>query len=546
MVPSPLPASRPQPLPPEVANRGTVVLPWDLDPRMAAFPARPEAGWLLVVETRAKPRALPWHRQKLLMVLSALRHFVAERRAAGFHVVHVVADDYASAVREVQAWARPESLRAHRPREWAVDRRFQALAAEGRLELLDDGGPGGHFIAPRAEFESFAAGKGPLLQETWYRRLRRSTGLLMKGGQPEGGRWNFDAENRSHARHVEVPPAAWFEPDALTRGLMPWAERTGRFGRLEPFGWPVTRDQALQWLEAFAAGALADFGPHEDALRQDVRVLFHSRLAAPLNLGLLHPLECCAAAERAYTAGRVPLASAEGFIRQILGWREFIRGTYWHLMPGLREANDLGHHRPLPAAFWHPEATDLACLREAVASVHDLGWTHHIPRLMVLCNFANLVEADPRSLSHWFWAAFVDAYEWVELPNVVGMGLFATDAFTTKPYVASAAYLKRQMGLPAKGRGKGAPGRTACEGCRYDPDRRSGEDACPFNVLYWRFLHRHRALFEANPRSRALLGHLDRMDPEARAALLAQGEAFLAALAPADPAWEAGIQEDAG
>ncbi|HJV90469.1 MAG TPA: cryptochrome/photolyase family protein [Holophagaceae bacterium] len=529
-----------------MANRGTVVLPWDLDPRLAAFPARPADGWLLVVESRAKPGALPWHRQKLLMVLAALRHFVQARRAEGYHVVHVVAEDYASALRDVHRWAEPGRLRAHRPREWALDRRFQALADEGLLELLDDGGPGGHFIASRAEFEAFAEGRGPLLQEAWYRRMRRHTGLLMRGSQPEGGRWNFDAENRSHARHLEVPPPAWFQPDALTRGLMPWAARVGRFGRVEPFGWPVTREQALQWLEAFAEGALAAFGPTEDALRQDARVLFHSRLSAPLNLGLLDPMECCAVAERAYAQGKVPLASAEGFIRQILGWREFIRGAYWHLMPGLREANGLGHHRPLPAAFWDPGATDMACVGEAVRSVHDLGWTHHIPRLMVLCNFANLVEADPRAVSHWFWATFVDAFEWVELPNVLGMGLFATEAFTTKPYVASAAYLKRQMGLPAKGLGRGPRGRTACEGCRYDPDRRTGEGACPFNFLYWRFLHRHRALFEANPRSRALLGHLDRMDPEARAALLAEAEAHLAGLAPADPGWEAAVREDAG
>lgn len=539
-------AAHPEPLPSGIRNRAAVILPWDLHPELAILPRHPEDGWVLVLESRAKPRALPWHRQKLLLVLSAQRRFVAELRAKGFYVVHRAAADYATGLRQVAAWARPERLVALKPREWALHRRFEALAAEGLLELADDGGPGALFLTPRATFEAFIEGRRRVLMEDWYRRLRRETGYLMRGREPEGGRWNFDTENRRPARGVPVPPPAWFPPEPDTRALLPWADRAGRWGALEPFGWPTTRAQALQWLEAFTRNQLADFGPYEDAIRQDARVLFHSRLSAPLNLGLLTAREVCEAAVLAYERGGIPLASAEGFLRQVLGWREFIRGVYWWQMPGLRDANQLGHHRPLPQAFWDPEATDLACLKEAVATVRDLGWAHHIQRLMVLGNFANLVEADPRQVSHWFWAAFVDAFEWVELPNVVGMALFGTDAFTTKPYVASAAYLKRQMGLPAKGLGRGPQGQTACEGCRYDPDARTGDRACPFNILYWRFLHRHRPLFEANPRSRAVLSHLDRMDPETRAGILGTAERFLAGLAPADPAYEAGFDEDAG
>ena len=539
-------ASQPEPLREGVANRATVILPWDLHPDLAILPRRPEDGWILLLESRAKPRALPWHRQKLLMLLAAQRRFGAELRAQGFQVIHRVAEDYATGIRQVAAWARPGRLVAVKPREWAIHRRFEALAAEGLLELVDDGGPGALFLTPRPAFAAFAEGRRRVLMEDWYRRLRRETGYLMRGKEPEGGRWNFDADNRRHARGVDVPRVPWTTPDATVETLRPWASKAGRWGSLEGFGWPTGRAEALQWLEAFARNQLADFGPYEDAIRQDARVLFHSRLSAPMNLGLLSAAEVCEAAVEAYARGGIPLASAEGFLRQVLGWREFIRGVYWWKMPGLREANQLDHTRPLPALFWEPEATDLACLREAVATVRDLGWAHHIQRLMVLGNFANLVEADPRQVSHWFWAAFVDAYEWVELPNVVGMALFGTDAFTTKPYVASAAYLKRQMGLPAKGLGRGPKGQAACEGCRYDPDAKTGSRACPFNLLYWRFLHRHRDLFEANPRSRAVLSHLDRMDPELRAEVLDRAEAFLEGLAAAPPDYEASIREDAG
>lgn len=517
-------------------TRVTVVLPWDLDASLSAFPRTPEDGQLLVLETRAKVHALPWHRQKLTLLISALHHFIEERRAAGFHVEHRVGDDYASAVEAFAAWARPSELHLMAPREWAIHRRFRALSAKLPLHLHDDGGPGGHFLLPREEFETWAqTQRGQLRMDRFYPELRKRLGLLVDAkGRPEGGKWSFDTENRGHARGVTAPAIPWFEPDALTARVQRWVHAVGGWGSAGPFGWPVTRTQALSWLRAFVHHRLPAFGAYEDAIRSDAPFLFHSLLSAPLNLGLLHPREVVDAVAQAHQAGRVDLPSAEGFIRQVIGWREFMRGVYWQRMPGLRTANQLGAHLPLPDFFWEPGKTDLQCLREALQAVHDTGYTHHIRRLMVICNWATLAGIEPRAVSHWFWAGFVDAYEWVELPNVVGMGLFGTDAFTTKPYVASAAYLKRQSGLSAKGRGpKAAHDEGACARCRYDPDRREGPDACPFNALYWDFLAQHRERLEKNLRMRQLLGTLDRFGAQTVERIRQTAAAHRASLTPA-------------
>lgn len=530
------------------AGRVAVVLPWDLDPTLAAFPRTPADGQLLVLETRAKVHALPWHRQKLTLVVSSLRHFVEERRQAGFHVEHRVADDYAGGVRAFAAWARPAALHAMAPREWAIDARFRELASTLPLTLHDDGGPGGHFLTTRAEFLEWVTGRKQVRMDQFYPRMRQKLGLLVDAhGKPLGGKWSFDTDNREHARGVKVPPIPWFAPDALTRRVMRWVgvEGVGAWGKLEGFGWPVTRTQALSWLTHFIETRLDRFGPYEDAIRSDERFLFHSLLSVPLNLGLLRPDEVARAAAQKYHRGEVSLASAEGFIRQVIGWREFIRGVYWWLMPGLRTANGLGATRPLPDFFWEPERTELQCVKEAVQSVHDTGYTHHIQRLMVLCNYATLAGLEPRAVSHWFWAAFVDAYEWVELPNVVGMGLHATDAFTTKPYVGAAAYVKRQSGLSAKGRGPAAAREEApCARCRFDPDLRVGPTACPFNAMYWDFLDRHRARLAKNLRMRQLLTTLDRFGAEQLSAIRQTARAHRETLAPLSPPWS--FREDDG
>lgn len=534
--PVPLPVDQPTPPPPGGFSRVTVVLPWDQDVRLPAFPRSPADGQVLVLESRAKLTALPWHRQKLALIVSSLRHFVAELREAGYHVEHRLADDYAQGIRAFAAWAAPDELRAMRPREWAIDERLVGLARELPLSLHDDGGPGSHFLLSRGDFEAWAATqKGSLRMDRFYQHVRQRLEVLLDGrGRPLGGKYSFDADNREHARGVPLPAIPFFQPDELTAKVLRWVARpeVGAWGQLEGFGWPVTRAQALAWLQDFLTHRLPHFGQYEDAIRSDGRFLFHSLLSVPLNLGLLRPRECLDAAVAAHGEGKASLASVEGFVRQLV-WREFIRGVYWRSMPGLREANQLKAQLPLPAYFWQPEQTDLQCLREAVQSVEATGYTHHIQRLMVLCNHATLAGVDPRAVSHWFWAAFVDAFEWVELPNVVGMGSFGTDAFTTKPYVASAAYVKRQSGLPAKGKGSAAVKDEApCARCRYDPDRRTGPDACPLNALYWDFQRRHRALLEKNPRTRALLSTLDRLGPKELEAIRQAADAHRATLTP--------------
>lgn len=529
-------------------NRVTVVLPWDQDPTLAAFPKTPADGQLLVLETRAKIHAMPWHRQKLTLIVSSVRHFVEERRAAGFHVEHRLADDYASGVAAFATWAKPAELHAMAPKEWAIDARFRALTKTLPLTLHDDGGPGGHFITTRDEFLDWVKGRKQVRMDQFYPLMRQKLGLLVDAkGKPEGGKWSFDADNREHARGVKMPKVPWFAPDELTQKVMRWVGRedVGSWGALEGFGWPVTRTQALSWLEHFVDTRLKDFGPYEDAIRSDERFLFHSLLSVPLNLGLLRPDEVARAAAAKYEKGHVSLASAEGFIRQVIGWREFIRGTYWWLMPGLRSANGLGAKLPLPDFFWAPERTSMQCLKEAVQGVHDTGYAHHIQRLMVLCNYATLAGLDPRAVSHWFWAAFVDAYEWVELPNVVGMGTFGSDAFTTKPYIASAAYLKRQSGLSAKGRGPVAAKHEApCARCAFDPDQRTGEKACPFNAMYWDFLAQHRERLSKNLRMRQMLTTLDRFGPEQVKLIRATAAAHRATLEPFVPPWT--FREDDG
>jgi deoxyribodipyrimidine photolyase-related protein len=545
---TPRPVEEVTPRPAAGADRVTVVLPWDQDPTLAAFPKTPAEGHLLVLETRAKVHAMPWHRQKLTLIVSSVRHFVEERRAAGFHVEHRLADDYASGVQAFATWAKPKALHAMAPKEWAIDARFRALTKTAPLTLHDDGGPGGHFLTSRAFFLDWVKGRRQVRMDQFYPLMRQQLGLLVDDrGKPLGGKWSFDADNREHARGVKAPAVPWFAPDALTQRVMRWVARdgVGAWGRLDSFGWPVTRAQALVWLEHFIEARLRDFGPYEDAIRSDERFLFHSLLSVPLNLGLLRPDEVARAAAAKYAKGHVSLASAEGFIRQVIGWREFIRGVYWWLMPGLRTANGLGATRPLPDFFWAPERTELQCVREAVESVHDTGYTHHIQRLMVLCNYATLAGLDPRAVSHWFWAAFVDAYEWVELPNVVGMGLHATDAFTTKPYVASAAYVKRQSGLSAKGRGPAsARDEAPCARCAFDPDQRVGPTACPLNAMYWDFLSTHRARLSKNLRMRQLLSTLDRFGEAHVRALHETAEAHRATLRPFTPPWA--FHEDAG
>jgi deoxyribodipyrimidine photolyase-related protein len=349
--------------------------------------------------------------------------------------------------------------------------------------------------------------------------MRRKTGLLMDGDTPAGGQWNFDAENRKPpAKGMAYPPAIAFSPDAITAEVLTVvsARFGNHFGDLLPFAYAVTREQALAALDDFIAHRLPQFGDFQDAMVAGQDGMFHSQLSPLINAGLLLPLEVCRAAEAAYRAGKVPINAAEGFIRQILGWREYVRGIHWIAGPDYTARNHLGATRDLPEFYWTGK-TDMRCLAEAVGATKRNAHAHHIQRLMVLGNFAMLIGVDPHQIHEWFLAVYDDAYEWVETPNVIGMSQFADGGLMgTKPYAAGGAYINRMSDY--------------CRGCRYSVKDRTGPDACPFNSLYWDFLARNRETLGSNHRLLRMYDGWDRFAPAEQAAIRAQVAGFLETL----------------
>ena len=513
-----------------------VLLPWDLNRSLASCPSAPADGPVLLIESIARSRAMPFHRQKLAMVVAAQRHFAAELRADGFEVLLLRARTYAEGIAAGVATTQAGAVVVLEPPEFGIGQRLRDADARGQLgaplRLLPDGGPGGRMLLSRQDAAAWAAGRATLRMDHFYRFMRRRLNLLMDGDQPLGGAWSFDEDNRKVPKGERPPPPVWFPPDPTTAAAVAEVESWEiGWGAATPFGWPVTRAQALTALQRFIDERLPLFGDFEDAMVEGQPILWHAALSPALNLGLLLPLECVQAAVAALQAGRAPLNAVEGFVRQIIGWREFVRLVYLERMPALRSANQLGATAPLPAAYWDPSATDLACLRDAVQGVHDRGYAHHIQRLMVLGNLGLLLGVRPLDLSRWFFAAFVDAYEWVELPNVHGMALFADPSFTTKPYAASGAYIHRMS--------------NHCRGCRYDVKQRTGADACPFNALYWDFMSRHRDRFEGHPRLGTLYRTYDRFDDRERQAIADSATAVRDRMfAPPIPAWS--FDDDAG
>ncbi len=474
----------------------------------------PAQDVVLMIEATGEATAVWSHKARIAIFLSAMRHFANGVAARGWPFDYLQLDDpappdVADRLRLALRRHRPQALRVVEPGEWRMLQIIEDVCREEgiSLQLLDDT----HFMCSRPEFSQWAKGKKELRLEFFYRVMRRQYQVLMAGNEPVGGQWNFDAENRSaypkRTGPGDIPPPAWFEPDAVTREVLALVEKhfPDHPGQLDQFGWPVNREQALQALDVFIEHRLANFGTYQDAMWTDTPMGWHSLLSAALNLHLLDPREVIAAAEAAYKQGRVSLESAEGFIRQILGWREFIRGMYWLDMPGLKAANHFGHQRALPGWFWTGK-TQMACMRDSLKQTLALGYAHHIQRLMVIGNFATLAELSPQQVADWFLAIYVDAIEWVELPNTAGMALHACGSrFTSKPYVASGAYIGRQSNY--------------CSGCRYDPARRSGDAACPYTTLYWHFIARHETTLAANPRTALMAKNLQKLSEEDRAGI---------------------------
>jgi deoxyribodipyrimidine photolyase-related protein len=483
----------------------------------------PEHDVVLLAEVRAECTYVRHHQQKIVLVLSAMRHFAASLRAEGLRVAYVTLDDPANThtlrgeVIRAVAHYEAAAVVVTEPGEWRVlqDMQGWADAAGVPVEIVADT----RFFISRQEFARWAGGRQSLRMEFFYRDMRRQTGLLMQGEQPAGGRWNFDAENRKRLPKRVVPPKiAGSTPDAVTREVMALVAAMfgDHFGSLDAFNWPVTQAQAEAALADFCRHRLAQFGDWQDAMRSGAATMFHARIAAALNLGLLDALATCRMAEAAWRDGRAPLNAVEGFIRQILGWREFVRGLYWLHMPSYAQRNALAARRKLPAFYWTGD-TRMACLREAITQTRDNAYAHHIQRLMITGNFALLAGIDPDEVDEWYMIVYADAYEWVEMPNTRGMALFADGGLVgSKPYAASGAYINRMSDY--------------CRGCAYDVNDAVGENACPFNYLYWDFMARHARTLSGNPRLAMPLASLKRMSTEKLLGMRHNAKEFLASL----------------
>ncbi|HYW56030.1 MAG TPA: cryptochrome/photolyase family protein [Polaromonas sp.] len=514
-----------------------LILGDQLDEDSAAFDGLdPAQDVVLMIEAREECTHVWSHKARTVLFLSAMRHFAHTLRARGWRVAYRALDveaDESLAV-GLQAAIRiydPQSVIGVEPGDMRVRRHIQD-ALKSIANFLDETRANGqklfidwredrHFLCSLPQFRRWAGQSSSLRMEFFYRSMRQQYKVLLDGGKPTGGQWNFDAENRKgfgKAGPQDVPRPPVFEPDAITREVMALVEQqfAGHPGELHRFNWPVTREQALLALNDFIDKRLADFGKHQDAMCIGLDFGWHALLSSSLNLKLLNPLEVVHAAEQAYRKRDLDLASVEGFIRQVLGWREFIRGVYFLDMPELKEANHFGHTNPLPAWYWTGN-TRMNCMRQCINQTLANGYSHHIQRLMVTGMFGVTAQISPQALCDWYLAVYVDAVEWVELPNTAGMALFANGGrFTSKPYVASGAYVKRMSNY--------------CSGCRYEPETRSGPNACPMTTLYWNFLDQNEAAFAGNPRTALMVRHLQRMTPVERAQVRHQAQSMLADL----------------
>ncbi len=499
--------------------RLVLVLGDQLTADVAALKAADKARDVVVMaEVMGEGTSVPHHPQKIALILSAMRKFAVALRAGGWQVAYSRLDDPENAqsisgelLRRAAEFGASEVL-ATKPGEWRVLQDLEALPVPVRL-LEDD-----RFVCSEAEFAAWAEGRKQLRMEWFYREMRRKTGLLMEGDQPAGGQWNFDHDNRKPAKSDLLRPRPRdFAPDAVVEEVLTLVEaRFLHFGRLRPFRWATDRAGALQALSEFVEERLARFGAEQDAMLEGEAYLSHALISPYMNIGLLGPLEVCRAVEEAWKAGRIPIAAAEGFIRQVIGWREYVRGIWALKGPVYLQGNALEHARPLPGVYWGAE-TGMACMKAAIGQTRDLAYAHHIQRLMVTGNFALLSGVDPAAVHEWYLSVYVDAFEWVEAPNTIGMSQFADGGLLgSKPYVSSGAYIDRMS--------------DHCGGCRYRVKEKVGERACPFNLLYWHFLDRHRERFRGNPRTGQMYRVWDGMDAGHREAVLAGAEAVLGRL----------------
>ena len=478
---------------------------------------------ILMMEVGEEATYVRHHVRKIAFLFSAMRHHAERLRAAGWTVDYVKLDDpenegsfSAELARAVERLT-PDRIVVTEAGEWRVRAMLESWADrfDCELEVRADT----RFVASHAEFDAWAADRKTLRMEFFYREMRRKTGLLMDGAKPEGGQWNYDAENRKPPPAKIRPPAPLsFEPDKITKDVLTLvkARFDNHVGRLDDFGFAVTREDALKQQAHFIKHHLPQFGDYQDAMVTGEPYLWHAILSPYLNAGLLDPLDLCRAVEKAYRAGKAPLNAAEGFIRQIIGWREFVRGIYWREGPDYTSRNFLNAKRDLPDFYWTGE-TDMHCMAEAIGGTLDHAYAHHIQRLMVTGNYALLIGADPEQVQRWYLEVYADAYEWVEAPNTLGMSQFGDGGLlASKPYMSSGAYINRMSDY--------------CGHCRYDVKQREGDDACPFNALYWDFLARNRTKLGNNQRLAMPYRNWDRMDEKTQKSVRKQAASYLRTL----------------
>ena len=481
---------------------------------------------ILMIESKAWAVSLNHHQIKLAMIFSAMRHFASELRSRGWQVdYYEMAENYESALRHHLQKFPSTSLLMMSPNSWQEQKKTSQLSKKLGFNLQFT--PPVQFLCTREEFKNWAHGRNRLLMETHYRQMRQRLGLLIeKDGSPTGGRWNFDAENRLNVRDYrkdgspQPAPYPNFKHDKITSVAVSDIKKNFPHspGDASNLWLPVTREQALICLQHFIENHLALFGKYEDLMISSHGQLFHSLLSAPINLGLLTPLECAQAAENALHKGLAPLSAVEGFIRQIIGWREFINGIYWLKMPDYLSVNALNAHRQLPDFFSNGK-TDMRCLSSTIQQVHATGYNHHIQRLMILGNFLLLAGINPALALRWFNQMYVDAFDWVMAANLLGMALHADGGFmATKPYAASASYISKMSDY--------------CKGCAYSPTTKIGPGACPFNFLYWHFFDRHSQRFSKNPRTAVIVQSWLKKTEFEKSAYREQALTFLNKIAP--------------
>lgn len=504
-----------------------VVLGDQLDlqsPALADFDCQADLVWM--AEVREESTHVWTHKCRIAIFLSAMRHFRETLKQAGYPVeyrelspsgnrqadkITTLADALAIDLERLK----PQKIVLVQPGEYRVQEDLVRCAAEldVPMEILEDT----HFLCSREMFAKHAHGRKQLRMEFFYREMRKAHNILMEGDKPVGGEWNFDHDNRGAFGKKgpgTIEPPRLFKPDTITQSVIDLVEQefASHPGSLANFDWPVTHKEARQALDDFVEHRLEHFGQFQDAMWTEEPYLYHSRLSAAMNLKLLSPREVIQVAKDAYHQRNLPLASVEGFIRQILGWREYVRGIYWHFMPEYLQRNAMRAQEPLPDFYWTGK-TDLHCLKQTIDQTLQYGYAHHIQRLMVTGLFSLLLGVDPKAIHEWYLAVYVDAVEWVELPNTLGMSQYADGGvMASKPYVASGKYIQRMSNY--------------CQSCRFDPGESVGEKACPFTTLYWDYLLRHEKGLQKNPRMTMQLKNLGRLSNDQKSAIRSQAQQF--------------------